>query len=321
MSTSPEIPIGRFFAVVAAAVISLLLAGFSPARSAAAAGEPLAPVAEGTAPVEEAPAVESAAAPPVEEVQVPSPAPASVPAPAAEVSSVATESPAATAVAPVARGATNAVEEEVDRVDTVAKEVTTAVDGAMPSGGNQDPEPIVHEVVKRQAAAKQVSQVAAADRGSSDHGVPAAVETQPPAAGVGAGPDRDSSNNQTPGFLTPLSPGALTGPPGESLRLLATGNPIGLPTVLALGAGSTSTHSSSGSAARHPANRAPFHGPRPSPSSSGEATSAPGGSSFVPLAPLLALLALVAPAILRRFREVPDLPAPALFVCALERPG
>lgn len=44
-------------------------------------------------------------------------------------------------------------------------------------------------------------------------------------------------------------------------------------------------------------------------------------SSFVPVAALLALLALAAPAILRRLREAPGFRAPTPFVCALERPG
>jgi hypothetical protein len=43
--------------------------------------------------------------------------------------------------------------------------------------------------------------------------------------------------------------------------------------------------------------------------------------SFVPIAALLALLALVAPAIDRRRRETPAFSAPTPFVCALERPG
>jgi hypothetical protein len=51
------------------------------------------------------------------------------------------------------------------------------------------------------------------------------------------------------------------------------------------------------------------------------AASASGGSSFVPIAALLALLALAAPATLRRLGEVPDCRAPTPFVCALERPG
>jgi hypothetical protein len=46
-----------------------------------------------------------------------------------------------------------------------------------------------------------------------------------------------------------------------------------------------------------------------------------GSSSFVPIAALLALLALAAPAIFRRLGELADLRAPTPFVCALERPG
>jgi hypothetical protein len=46
-----------------------------------------------------------------------------------------------------------------------------------------------------------------------------------------------------------------------------------------------------------------------------------GGSSFVPLAALLALLALAASATLRRLGKVPDCRPPTPFVCALERPG
>jgi hypothetical protein len=61
--------------------------------------------------------------------------------------------------------------------------------------------------------------------------------------------------------------------------------------------------------------------PSPFPGPPKAAASGSSGSSFVPIAALLALLALAVPAILRRLREVPDLPAPTLFVCALERPG
>jgi hypothetical protein len=51
------------------------------------------------------------------------------------------------------------------------------------------------------------------------------------------------------------------------------------------------------------------------------ATSGSGGPSFVPLAALLALLALVAPASFRRRMGVPGFRVPTPFVCALERPG
>lgn len=46
-----------------------------------------------------------------------------------------------------------------------------------------------------------------------------------------------------------------------------------------------------------------------------------GSPSFVPVAGLLALLALAAPATFRRLREMSAFAAPTPFVCALERPG
>lgn len=60
--------------------------------------------------------------------------------------------------------------------------------------------------------------------------------------------------------------------------------------------------------------------PAPPPESPGVASGS-GGSFFVPLAALLALLALAAPATFRRPREALDFLAPTPFVCALERPG
>jgi hypothetical protein len=62
-------------------------------------------------------------------------------------------------------------------------------------------------------------------------------------------------------------------------------------------------------------------GPPPFPTLPQTAASGLGSSSFVPIVALLALLALVVPAILRRLREVPSFRAPLLFVCVLERPG
>ncbi len=67
----------------------------------------------------------------------------------------------------------------------------------------------------------------------------------------------------------------------------------------------------------------PLNAPMPTPESESPGAAAPasGGSFFVPLAALLALLALAAPATRRRLSEVPGFPAPTPFVCALERPG
>jgi hypothetical protein len=68
-------------------------------------------------------------------------------------------------------------------------------------------------------------------------------------------------------------------------------------------------------------NPAPLDVPLPAPGSPGAIAPGSGSPIFVPLAALLALLALAAPAILRRLGEVPDFRPPAPFVCALERPG
>ncbi len=59
----------------------------------------------------------------------------------------------------------------------------------------------------------------------------------------------------------------------------------------------------------------------PAPEMLSAAASGSGGSTLVPIAALLALLALVAPAISRRLREMADLSPPLPFACALERPG
>ena len=61
--------------------------------------------------------------------------------------------------------------------------------------------------------------------------------------------------------------------------------------------------------------------PLPAPESPGVIAPGSGGPIFIPFAALLALLALVAQAILRRLGEVPGFRPPTPFVCALERPG
>lgn len=66
---------------------------------------------------------------------------------------------------------------------------------------------------------------------------------------------------------------------------------------------------------------APADIPPPAPGSPNAVASGLGGSLFVPLVALLALLALAVPATLRRFGEAADFRAPTPFTCALERPG
>jgi hypothetical protein len=59
----------------------------------------------------------------------------------------------------------------------------------------------------------------------------------------------------------------------------------------------------------------------PAPAAGGTAAPASGGLLFVPFLALLALAALAAPRLLRRLDATPAALRPALFVCALERPG
>lgn len=66
---------------------------------------------------------------------------------------------------------------------------------------------------------------------------------------------------------------------------------------------------------------APAHAPGPPPGVPAAVGSTSAGTSFVPIAALLALLALVAPAIFRRPLRVPRSRAPVELACALERPG
>jgi hypothetical protein len=61
--------------------------------------------------------------------------------------------------------------------------------------------------------------------------------------------------------------------------------------------------------------------PPPEPRAPAAVPPASDGPTFVPIAGLLALLALAAPATLRRFGEAADWRPPTPFVCGLERPG
>ncbi len=111
-----------------------------------------------------------------------------------------------------------------------------------------------------------------------------------------------------PGSLRPGSRSALELNDGAASKLIA-GSDLNL-----------------SQAATTPRNGAPVPSvpvplPAPSPGSSGFA---PGGAGtyFVPLLlGLVALVALSTPGVLRRLRSGPVMCSPALFVCALERPG
>jgi hypothetical protein len=149
------------------------------------------------------------------------------------------------------------------------------------------------------------------------------------AAEPSAGGPPSSPALQQPGSLSPRS--AIGG--STLQRLPAPGG------VKATAAGSKASDRSDGSATQAVAgdsnailtataidrsrsqNPAPTDVPLPAPGSPGAIAPGSGGSIFVPLAALLALLALATPAILRRPGRVPGFRRPTPFVCALERPG
>jgi hypothetical protein len=174
----------------------------------------------------------------------------------------------------------------------------------------------------------------------SDLIAPASVEDSPGSAGVAAGPLSPRPAEGSPGsLLDGASPGGrvatlddlflahFAGPGGiEPFRFLASassGDAVAGGVLVPVMADATGAFSGGGVAAS-PQVAVPQTGggPLKPPSELSQAVaSGLGGSSFVPIVALLALLALVAPTIFRRLREMPDLLAPIPFVCALERPG
>jgi hypothetical protein len=85
--------------------------------------------------------------------------------------------------------------------------------------------------------------------------------------------------------------------------------------------GIANTDTPSNATAVNRASPTPLNVPLPAPESPAIAVADSGGTSFIPIAALLALLALVAPAVTRRLGKAPDFRAPTPFTCALERPG
>ncbi len=165
-----------------------------------------------------------------------------------------------------------------------------------------------------------------------------AGETLPPPGTAAEASSGGPLDFNVPPQLNPLSPQGATGvqsPPIEHrLGFIGLERPNGLQLLTSAdrnrpGSEQTPTPSSSpvgGAAVTAAATDdfnapAPLDIPAPAPDSPGAAPGS-GGSFFIPLAALLALLALVAPATLRRrLGEVPDFAVPNRFVCALERPG
>jgi hypothetical protein len=110
------------------------------------------------------------------------------------------------------------------------------------------------------------------------------------------------------GGVESVQPGTPGSSRREGTRRPATGS------IGATYAGATTRHFELGSPS-------PSNVPQPAPESPGAIASGSGDSFFVPIAGLLVLLALAAPATFRRRGTGPDFPVPTQFVCALERPG
>ena len=125
----------------------------------------------------------------------------------------------------------------------------------------------------------------------------------------------------------PATPGSPAPPmPGNRVPSVGTGDLAGTHAAGAPHPSSASLISFKAASAQRPAAEAggrpgsPIPRKAPAPAG-GAAAPAPGGSLFVPLLALLVLAALAAPRLLRRLDAAPALLRPALFVCALERPG
>ena len=112
----------------------------------------------------------------------------------------------------------------------------------------------------------------------------------------------------------PAPPAAGSGGPGEGSFLSTPLSPLTSSTTNALSARAAPPATPGNGPEDSPSTPLPAPGPAFS-------TGGVGGWFFVPLAALMALVGLSAPAILRRLRESAALPSPTPFVCALERPG
>jgi hypothetical protein len=141
--------------------------------------------------------------------------------------------------------------------------------------------------------------------------VPAGFHSDEPAGGPDNASIRqllDFAGVESPLPLTPVvSTGSFPGAPGLSRADLG--------------------HVAAGPVDEPLADFAPLDGngppppPHPAPGPPQNEAGGAGGTIFIPIAALLALLALAAPAIVRRLGEAPGLRPQTPFVCALERPG
>lgn len=280
--------------------------------------------------------------------------PEPTPTSAAQTAAVAVESTTESAAAETA-GVAKPVEETgvsqpVKEVETVVADSSTSVDAEQISHA------VAATVSAGEGGAKAVAEAVAEDivrkAGASlqalDRPLPGeARDLLPSIAGDPVGANREAGRGDGNAPPQPTGPPSLqaSAPPFErGIDVFAAGNSWGpqpseldfgaAPQFLSLFAPGPSAdlfsalptrprYGSPIASGRHPGGAAPIERDRPNPASHSALSvgSGAGASFFVPIAALLALLALAAPAILRRFREAPGCRAPTPFVCALERPG
>jgi len=347
MKTSAgKFPISRL-ALVAAMISTALLLLTAASAQGEAAGDGLAPLAAVTessddaAPTEQEPAPAPAPAPPAEVTDTPvetQELEGPIESAGAAVESVAAApSQAAAASEPVREAAAEAVHAATGAVSSAA---TTGAATTVVTATGDDASKLLGEVgqVTAKAAvtiddqARQLSGLPLPEGGSAKKvadvtgvtgfGDPPQTERLPQPAGTSPSGVL-ASPGESPLAVSPAvrgkTPSVNSG--GEAVaassRGFAGAQLTWLGALESLGIQPTPGSGATGTRSNDPA---PPDGPPPAPGPSGTAAGSTG-SFFVPLAALLALLALVAPAVLRRLGEVPAFRPPTPFVCALERPG
>ena len=251
-------------------------------------------------------------------------------------------------VSSLAQDATSAVASVPEGSQSSASLAGRATPNVLPSGhlGSTGSAVVkrVSEPVRRVSTA--TAPVAANVKEVLDSVVSSAAANLPAPPPAPLGFDRPASFAAAPNFIPP-GPAASSAPEaGGPLGVGSAPTPLaaapsrtylGLPAPLApdpsllaaardalagIGTADVLTAPAAGFDAGFPAGDRPAPGdPLPAPFEAPGAGAGSSGSFFVPLAALLALLALAAPASFRRRREAPGFLAPVPFVCALERPG
>jgi hypothetical protein len=330
-----QLPIRSMATLMGLLALLLLSLLASPARGETAAA-PVEPVKAAAASV-----AETAAATVPESVPAPSPDPAVPSESEEEVPASSSDSGPSASVVTAVEKVVPAVEKQVadvaakvtggeaaEQVKAATEEATAPLKSVADAAGVQ---PAIDKVVEEVGGVERLPEATTPHdptaAGPLRHAPSEAHADAPEAPGPmpwigGEGPDRTFEDAvaleaqpvagwiaglDLSGFMADAAPMPLQGPNGF----------LSLPNdAIVTTAGS---HTSPGGS--------PAHSPLPGSAgltSGPSSTAAPGlggGSFFVPIAALLALLALAAPAISRRAKEALAAPVPSQFVCALERPG